>query len=200
MAKKIIQGLAIIFLVCCLFFFSASYFFIENTKSLQKADAILVLGFKVNEDGNLSPTLKSRVDKGIELYKNGFAKYIVFSGGAVSNRHTEAQAMMDYSIKSGIPKQFVFAEKKSQNTVENVFNSNFIFNTIKAKKIIVVTSAYHTKRAKRIFEDYNYETQFVAVEYPSEIGIVGKFKALIHECLSWLYYSVNGFNTKLSTK
>lgn len=46
-----------------------------------KADVAIVLGNKVNEDGTLSDRLKARLDKSIELYKNGRVKKIIVSGG-----------------------------------------------------------------------------------------------------------------------
>lgn len=202
MVKRSIQLLVLIFLAGILLLFAANFLLIENTKSLQKADAILVLGYKVNDDGNLSPTLKSRVDKGIELYKQGLAKYLIFTGGAVANKFTEAEAMKQYAIEKGINNNVLFAETESQNTIENIYFSNTIFKSLAAKKVIVVSSAYHTKRAKKIIENYPYKTQFVAVQYPTEVGFIGQIKAIVHEYLSWTYYTLNGWeiNTNLSAE
>jgi len=202
MVKKSIQLIVLIFLAGILLLFAANFLLVENTNNLQKADAILVLGYKVNDDGNLSPTLQSRVDKGMELYKKGFSKHLIFTGGAVANSHIESLAMKKYAIENGIDKNALFAETQSQNTIENAFYSDVIFQSLQAKKIIVVSSAYHTKRAKKIFSNYTYQTQYVAVKYPNEVGFIGRIKAIMHEYLSWLYYTVNGWqiNTNLSAE
>ena len=48
---------------------------------IHKADCILILGNTVNPDGTLSDRLRGRVEKGLQLYKAGFAPKIVVSGG-----------------------------------------------------------------------------------------------------------------------
>jgi len=47
----------------------------------QQADMTGVFGNKVSEDGTLSPPLKARLDKCIELYRKKQAKNILVSGG-----------------------------------------------------------------------------------------------------------------------
>lgn len=39
-----------------------------------KAEVAVILGNTVNEDGSLSPRLKARLDKGLELYKDSVVK------------------------------------------------------------------------------------------------------------------------------
>ena len=47
---------------------------------IRKADAIMVLG-AAQYNGRPSPVLQARLDHGIDLYKKGFAKTMVFTGG-----------------------------------------------------------------------------------------------------------------------
>ncbi len=69
--------------------FGLSWFMIQSAMicydgfndEVSKSDAVLILGNKVNEDGSLSLRLKSRVDKGYDIYCQGMAEKIVVSGG-----------------------------------------------------------------------------------------------------------------------
>src|SRR5690242_12770079 len=47
-----------------------------------KSDIIVVPGNTVNPDGSLSPRLRARIDKAIELFKDGKGNYL-FVGGAL---------------------------------------------------------------------------------------------------------------------
>jgi len=64
---------------------------------------VVILGNKVNEDGSLSDRLKSRVDKGLELYNNGIANQIIVSGGLGKEGHLEGDVMAKYLVENGVP-------------------------------------------------------------------------------------------------
>ena len=58
----------------------ASKNIIQEVENAKESDAILVLGCQVMEDGSLSLMLKDRLDKAIELYKQGISEKIIVSG------------------------------------------------------------------------------------------------------------------------
>lgn len=66
----------------------------------QQADMTGVFGNKVNEDGTLSPRLKARLDKCIELYRKKQAKNILVSGGLGKEGYWEGTEMKKYLIKT----------------------------------------------------------------------------------------------------
>lgn len=94
----------------------------------------------------------SRAEKGIELYKQGYAPKIVFSGAALDDGPSNAYAMRDQALRDGIPARDISIDEKSQNTYENAENSKRIIDEYGAKKIILVTSPYHQRRANQTFE------------------------------------------------
>jgi len=70
--------------VCLLLFFLIHVcvlFIVGFSDNYTKADIALVFGNEVYEDGSISPRLKDRLDKSIELYNKGIIKLIVVSGG-----------------------------------------------------------------------------------------------------------------------
>ena len=82
---------------------------------LKKADCILVLG---SHDTRVA-------DWGIDLFKRGYAPYIVFSGGLGSLtkdvfKKSEAETFADLALKRGVPKDKIIIENQSTNTGENI--------------------------------------------------------------------------------
>lgn len=77
---------------------------------LKKVDAILVLGSKESSPAKYA----------CELFLQGFAEYLIFSGGVkFSETKTEAEEYFDIAIKMGVPKEKIIVENKATNTGEN---------------------------------------------------------------------------------
>jgi len=66
------------------------------------------LGNKVERNGTPSATLKSRLDKTIEVYRGGFAPKIFASGGVGKESLPEATVMAEYIVRAGIPRENTF--------------------------------------------------------------------------------------------
>ncbi len=97
-----------------------------------KADAAIVLGNKVNEDGTLSDRLKSRLDKSIEMYKNGRVKKIIVSGGLGKEGFWEANEMKKYLIENQISSLFLLTSHLNHL----IFNIRiFLFHIIRNGRI-----------------------------------------------------------------
>lgn len=128
-----------------------------------KSDCIIVLGCKVSGTV-LSPFLKSRVDEAIRLYKAGYGKYIIVSGGkGPGEAISEAEAMTNYLISYGINPSAILQEDKSGTTLENLTNSKEIMETMKFKDAIIVSNKYHLKRASLIAEEVGMKASYSGV-------------------------------------
>jgi uncharacterized SAM-binding protein YcdF (DUF218 family) len=126
-------------------------YYLSPQDNLQKADAIVVVS---------GGQTQSRAAKGIELFKQGYAPKIVFSGAALDDGPSNAFAMRDLALSEGVPAKNILIDEKSQNTYENAVNSKSILDELQVKKIILVTSPYHQRRANQTFEKVlgnNYE-------------------------------------------
>ena len=92
-------------------------------------DYILILGCQIKKDGTLTNLLKSRADRAIEfakMQKDKTGKDIIFipSGGKGADEViSEADAIRNYLLASGIPEDRILVENKSANTFENLRNS-----------------------------------------------------------------------------
>lgn len=93
-----------------------------------------------------------RLPKAIQLYKQGRANKILFSGGVMweGNKLSEAQLLKEKAIEQGIPEEDIIVEDISLHTKENVLASLLVldraFYLHNIKRIIVVTTNFHMRR------------------------------------------------------
>lgn len=93
-----------------------------------------------------------RLPKAIQLYKQGRANKILFSGGVIweGNKLSEAQLLKEKAIEQGIPEEDIIVEDVSLHTKENVLASLLVldraFYLHNIKRIIVVTTNFHMRR------------------------------------------------------
>lgn len=142
---------------------------------------IVVLGGGVN--GTCLPlryypdlgSASDRVWHAARLYKAGKGKMIVLSGGFVSNgNESEAEAMQSFLLDLGVPKGAIILEDASTNTSENARLTHERFAKVGIEKIILVTSALHMPRARRLFEHEGFQVipapaDFEVIDHPFEV-------------------------------
>lgn len=115
----------------------------------RRIDYIVVLGCGIFGD-KMTPLLKGRVDKGIELYKKHPEATIIMSGGQGKGENIpESVAMKRYALEKGIQEDKIIIEDQSMDTRENLINSYQIINDSKAN-IVIVTNRFHVLRALMI--------------------------------------------------
>ncbi len=116
---------------------------------LEKADCILVLG---SHDLRVA-------DRGAELYLQGFAPILIFSGGLgnFTQGHwdePEADKFAKIAVSHGVPEEAILIENKSTNTGENI---RFTKELLKEKGLdpenfIVVQKPYMERRSFATFQ------------------------------------------------
>lgn len=89
----------------------------------------------------------ARTDEAIRLYKAGWSDSLLFSGAAADKSGpSNAQAMMQRALNSGVPAEVIRTEEKSTTTAENAQNTAEMLRESGDKRILLVTSAYHQRR------------------------------------------------------
>ena len=144
---------------------------IENYSNIKDADAILILGCQVKPDGSLSLMLKDRLDKGIELYKNGVASKVIVSGDHGRDDYDEVNAMKKYMIQNEVPSEDIFMDHAGFNTYDSMYRAKNIFNV---NKCIVVTQKYHLYRSIYIGNALGMETYGVSAQNIKYVGQLGR--------------------------
>ena len=67
----------------------------------RKADAIVVLGAGVRDDGSASDAMRHRVNHAVRLWKEGFAPFIAMTGGADPGEPSEGKVAADLALSLG---------------------------------------------------------------------------------------------------
>lgn len=141
--------------------------------------AIIVLAGGIKDNGELHQSVKNRIHKAKELFDQGVARTILMSGKHSLFRRkdplkTEAESMVEYATKLGVPKSSLLTETNSNNTLGNAFY--VIKHFIQPKRwsrVIIVTSNFHMPRVKYIFQKFlgqEHQVMFVPVETPSQLS------------------------------
>ena len=108
------------------------------------ADAILVLGARVWDNGQPSGILKDRIKTGVDLYKSGASDRLLMSGDHGTDEYDEVNAMKDYAIEQGVSPSVIFMDHAGFSTYESLYRARDIFQI---KKVIIVSQTYHLYRA-----------------------------------------------------
>jgi uncharacterized SAM-binding protein YcdF (DUF218 family) len=115
----------------------------DNTPSCQPVDAIVAVS---------GGDTQSRAREAIALYKSGWAPKLIFSGAAQDKSGpSNAEAMRDIAINSGVPADDIITEDEGETTRQNAENTLNIFVNNKIASVILVTSGYHQRRASLEF-------------------------------------------------
>ncbi|MEO8691262.1 MAG: YdcF family protein [Candidatus Saccharimonas sp.] len=110
----------------------------------QKADAIVAVS------GGDTP---ARAAEAIKLYKAGWADLLIFSGAAADKSGpSNAEVMEKQAMEAGVDQNAIVIEGDSQTTTENAKKTTNIFSSRGIKSAIIVTSAYHERRATLEFK------------------------------------------------
>lgn len=107
----------------------------------------------------------ARVAEAIKLYNQGWAKKLVFSGAALdSSGPSNADVMRKQALEVGVPASDIITEGDSLNTADNAFRTSVLVGGV--KRIIVVTSPYHQRRAGLEFQHF-FGNQVQVVDHPT---------------------------------
>ena len=105
----------------------------------QAADAIVAVS-----GGDTS----ARAEEAIKLYKNGWGRLLIFSGAAADKSGpSNAKVMAAQAVDAGIDPNAIIIEEVSETTLENALETSTIFKDKSVSSAIIVTSAYHERRA-----------------------------------------------------
>jgi uncharacterized SAM-binding protein YcdF (DUF218 family) len=118
----------------------------------QRADVIVLLGGGSGE----------RPSRAAELFRSNAAPRIIVSGAG------DADGNRLLMMHRGVPSSAITLEPNSKTTRENARFSIPLLRTAGAKRVILVTSWYHSRRALKVFRHYAPDLTFYSC--PSYYG------------------------------
>lgn len=110
------------------------------------ADAIVVFAGGVGESGKAGAGLQERVSQAVALYQSGLAPRVIFSSGYVFTLK-EGEIMKAVAVANGVPADAILLEERAANTFQNVDYTNRILADHGWRRILLVSSPYHMRRA-----------------------------------------------------
>lgn len=140
--------ITIVVLISSYTLYSAMSIWLFSYKNqLVETDAAIVLGAAV-WDNLPSPVLRERIDHAIWLYKKGYVKKIIFTGGkAHKGELAESEVARIYAVDHGVPVNDTYIESHSKITEENLENAKGIANDAGLDTFTIVSDPLHMKRS-----------------------------------------------------
>jgi uncharacterized SAM-binding protein YcdF (DUF218 family) len=118
-----------------------------------QADAAVVLGAAV-WGAEVSPVFRERINHGIDLYRKGRVRKLIFTGGrGNSGEPTESAAARSYALRRGVPARDILIEEKSHTTYENMLYAKELADAEGLRKVLIVSDPLHMKRAVTMARD-----------------------------------------------
>ena len=115
------------------------------------ADAIVVLGARVNADGSPGSDLTSRTYHAVDLWLAGHAPHIICTGGFKNEPLSAAAVCRRFAIALGVPADRVHLADGSSNTVEDAASTAQVMAEQGWRKAILVSHPLHLYRARWLF-------------------------------------------------
>lgn len=184
--------------------------------SLHKTYAVAIVlgGFTVvgvEPDDRVHTT--SSVDRllhTLQLYREGKVQKILISGGSglvFAEGPTEAEQSKMLLLMSEVPESDIILEPNSRNTHENALNTaEIIRQQFSDQPCLLVTSAYHMRRAKACFDKVGLDVDIYStnlsvfgrsitpdVLFLPSPGAIEKWHLLVREWMGMLVYKVIGY-------
>lgn len=138
-------------------------FKIKSAHPKSKYDVGVILGAAVWHKNRPSPILRARVNKGIELYKNGNIHLIQVTGSNAPGEASEALVAKKLLLAAGIPSRSILFENKTRSTSEQIRFIKKHFG--KGKKIAVISDGFHLSRILQICSFFNIKVNGISSEY-----------------------------------
>ncbi|MFD1772522.1 YdcF family protein [Paenibacillus rhizophilus] len=126
------------------------------TDSPKQADAIIVLSGS-----------GGRVKKGADLYHAGYSQYLVLSNS--KGYGSQSGNMLQTTLALGIPQDDILTENKALSTYDNATLTLAIMKKHGFTSAIVVSSDFHMRRVKLIF-DHVYKKSGIELTYVGSVS------------------------------
>jgi len=116
---------------------------LSSASKMKAFDAVIVPGVPF-ENGHWDSVMKARVIWSWVLYKNGYVKNIIYSGGAVYSPYKEAVIMGLYAQKLGVRPEHIFYDTLAEHSTENIYYSYLIAKKQGFKSLALATDPFQS--------------------------------------------------------
>jgi len=156
----------------------------------QKADVGIVLGAGIWND-EPSPVFRERINHSIALYKDGYIKKIIFTGGKADGKEfSESFVAKKYAESHGVNSKDIFIEEKSKITQENLKFAKEIMIENNLSNALLISDPLHMKRAVLIAKDTNINVHTSPTQTSQYKSTNKKLTFLMRESFFYITYQI----------
>jgi uncharacterized SAM-binding protein YcdF (DUF218 family) len=158
MMRRLLRGLltaCILAIAAGLVQFAYLAYLINRTGSYdgaRPADVVVVLGARVDANGQAGADLSSRTLHAVDLLRQGFAPYLICTGGYAGDRLSAAAVAGRLAISQGIPAENVLLAEGSMTTWDDARSSAATMRVHGWQSAILVSHPLHLERARLLFQ------------------------------------------------
>lgn len=179
-AARLVAPLILIGVWACAFALLQMFCY-GKTDYTRPADAIVVLGARVYDDGTLSDALADRVRTGIRLYHEGRAPRLIMSGAA-----GEPEAMRDFAVLQDIPPGAIELDDTGVNTRGTI---DYLAREHRRDRVLAVSHFYHLPRIKLAAEQSNLRVYTVPADESYTLRAMPRY--IVREVAAFWWYLFN---------
>lgn len=152
---------------------------------IRSVDALLVMG-AAQWDGNPSPVLEARLVEAVRLYRLGYARRIIVSGGTAPNdTRSEASVGYEFLVQQRIDPAVIITVAQGTDTRSTLQAVRAEAQSHDIRTYLLVTDPPHLLRALKMSHDLELQSFAAPVAANTPIGTGAWLKALWRE--SWAY-------------
>ncbi len=147
------RGLSLVLLVALLIFAALAWQIdqLGRRDDARPADAIVVLGARVNADGQPGSDLTSRTYHAVDLWQAGLAPNIICTGGFHDEPLSSAAVCKRFAVQLGVPAARVFLADGTSDTVGDAHAATAVMADHSWRTAILVSHPLHVYRARWLF-------------------------------------------------
>jgi uncharacterized SAM-binding protein YcdF (DUF218 family) len=168
-----------------------------SSSDVQPADAIVVLGSSMGENGVLDCESLRRAIRGMTLYRANQAPLIVLSGTKLA-AVSEGEVRAELARALGIPSGAILVEEGAFTTREEATRVGATLRGRNVRRILLVTDPQHLRRARVLFEREGLQVLPVAAESSTATAKAPEerlrlMRETLAELLARVYYRAAGY-------
>jgi uncharacterized SAM-binding protein YcdF (DUF218 family) len=163
---------------------------------VEPADAIVVLGSGIREDGTLADSSLRRALHGIELYRRALAGTLVFTGPRNRAGFTEALVRARLAREMGVPPSAILVEATALTTREEAERVATVLRARGMSRILLVMDVEGVRRAAGLFERQGFHvvpSPALDVSNGTPGGRLHQTRLILIELLALVYYHAAGY-------
>jgi vancomycin permeability regulator SanA len=129
---------------------------------IKPADLIVVLGNKIEANGQPSLRLQARLERALSLYQQHVSARILVSGGVGVEGFDEAKVMKEFLVARGVPSSQIWTDAQGIDTRATAKNTKRFLEEHQLCSAIIVSQYHHISRTKLAFSQEGIQEVYSA--------------------------------------